>query len=59
MHMEMKVGDVYVRHSDERVWIVKKIEGNKILLESPDKMLTMTDIYGLAKSYSKVENNNR
>ncbi len=53
--MNVKVGDVFVRHSDDRVWVVKKIDGNKILLESPDKKLTMTDTYGLAKSYSKVE----
>ena len=55
--MDVKIGDVFVRHSDERVWTVKKIDGNKIVLESPDKKLTMTDTYGLAKSYSKVEAN--
>ena len=55
--MDIKVGDVFVRLSDERVWTVKKIDGNKVLLESPDNKLAMTDIYGLAKSYSKVEAN--
>jgi len=55
--MDIKVGDVYVRHSDDRVWTVKKVDGNKVLLESPDKKLTMTDVYGLAKSYSKAETN--
>ena len=53
--MDIKVGDVFVRHSDERVWTVKQIDGNKVLLESPDNKLAMTDVYGLAKSYSKVE----
>ena len=53
--MDVKAGDVFVRLSDERVWTVKKIDGNKVLLESPDKKLTMTDIYGLAKSYDRVE----
>ncbi len=54
--MDVKVGDVFVRHSDDRVWVVKKIHGNNVLLESPEK-LAMTDIYGLAKSYDKVEIN--
>ena len=53
--MDIKVGNVFVRHSDERVWTVKQIDGNKVLLESPDKKLTMTDIYGLRKNYDKVE----
>ena len=53
--MDIKVGDVFVRLSDDRVWTVKKIDGNRVLLESPDHKLAMTDIYGLAKSYSKLE----
>ena len=55
MHMDIKVGNVFVRHSDERVWTVKQIDGNKVLLESPDKKLAMTDIYGLKRNYDKVE----
>ncbi len=55
--MDVRVGDVFVRHSDDRVWVVKKIDGSNVLLESPDKKLAMTDIYGLAKSYDKVETN--
>ena len=53
--MDIKVGNVFVRHSDERVWTVKQIDGNKVLLESPDKKLAMTDIYGLKRNYDKVE----
>jgi len=53
--MDIKVGNVFVRHSDERVWTVKQIDGNKVLLESPDKKLTMTDVYGLRKNYDKAE----
>ena len=53
--MNVVVGDVFVRHSDERVWTVKKIDGNKILLESPNGKLSMTDVYGLEKSYDRVE----
>ncbi len=32
--MDIKVGDVFVRHSDKRVWTVKKIDGFKVILES-------------------------
>ena len=53
--MNVVVGDVFLRHSDERVWTVKKIDGNTILLESPDGKLSTTDVYGLQKSYDRVE----
>ena len=53
--MDAKVGDVFVRLSDDRVWVVKTVDGNEVLLESPDKKLAITDIYGLAKSYDRVE----
>jgi len=55
--MDIKVGDVFVRRSDGRVWTVKKIDGIKVVLESPDKKLTTTDIYGLKNNYDKVEPN--
>jgi len=58
MHIDIKVGDAFVRYSDETVWRIKKIDGNKLLLESPDGKLSMTDIYGLEKSYGKVEKKN-
>ena len=32
--MDIKVGDVFVRRSDERSWTVKKIDGIKVVLES-------------------------
>jgi hypothetical protein len=57
MRMDIKVGDVFVRRSDGRVWTVKKIDGIKVVLESPDKKLTTTDIYGLKNNYDKVEPN--
>jgi hypothetical protein len=53
--MDIKVGNVFVRRSDEGVWKVKKIDGHKVLLESSDQKLAMTDIYGLEKSYRKIE----
>ncbi len=60
--MDVKAGDVFVRHSDGRVWAVKKIDGIKVVLEFFDKnektaMLTVTDIYGLKNNYDKVETN--
>jgi len=35
--MDAKVGDVFVRRSDEKVWTVKSIDGIKVVLESLDK----------------------
>ena len=32
--MDIKVGDVFVRHSDEKVWTVKSVDGIKVVLES-------------------------
>jgi len=32
--VDIKVGDVFVRRSDERSWTVKKIDGIKVVLES-------------------------
>jgi hypothetical protein len=59
--MDAKVGDVFVRRSDEKVWTVKSIDGIKVVLESLDKkfkkmaVLTMTDIHGLQNNYDKVD----
>ena len=35
--MDIKVGDVFVRRSDKRMWTVKKIDGTKVVLESLDR----------------------
>ena len=40
--MDIKVGDVFVRRSDERAWTVKKIDGIKVVLESFTKNETVS-----------------
>jgi len=54
--VEVKVGDIYIRHSDGSIWRVKKMDNIKVVLESGDgTRLTLTDIFGLGKAYSKKE----
>jgi len=54
--VEVKVGDIYIRHSDRSIWRVKKIDNIMIVLESEDGIrLTLADIFGLGKAYSKKE----
>ena len=54
--MDFKIGDIYIRHSDGKLWRVKNIDNKKVVLESLDGAgLTMTDIFGLEKGYSKKE----
>jgi len=55
--MNTKVGEVFVRRSDEKVWTVKWTDGISIVLESPDNKLTMTDIHGLRYNYDKAKTN--
>jgi hypothetical protein len=56
--VEVKVGDIYIRHSDRRIWRVKKINNTMVVLESEDgTRLTLADIFGLGKAYSKKEPN--
>jgi len=54
--VEVKVGDIYIRHSDRGIWRVKKIDNIMVVLESEDgTRLTLADIFGLGKGYSKKE----
>lgn len=54
--MEIKVGDIYVRHSDGVVCRVKWIGRTAVVLESEDgNRLRLTDIFDLEKAYSKRE----
>jgi hypothetical protein len=56
--VEVKVGDIYIRHSDRTIWRVKKIDNIMVVLESEDgTRLTLADIFGLGKAYSKKEPN--
>jgi len=54
--MDFTIGEIYIRHLDGKLWRVKNIDNKKVVLESLDGVgLTMTDIFGLEKGYSKKE----
>ncbi len=54
--MEVKVGDLYIRHSDRQICKVKRIDHKMVVLELEDEArLVLTDIFGLEKAYSKRE----
>jgi hypothetical protein len=54
--MDVKLGDIYIRHSDGKIRRVKKIDNTMIVLESEDgSRLALTDIFGLEKAYRKKE----
>jgi len=52
--VDVKVGDIYIRNSDRMLYRVKAIDNTKVILESQDgSLLSITDIYGLQKAYTK------
>ncbi len=54
--MEIKVGDIYTRHSDGKSYRVKRIDYKMVVLESVDEIrLSLTDVFALQKAYSKRE----
>ncbi len=54
--MEVKIGDIYVRHSDGKICMVKRIDNTMVVLELENETrLSLTSIYGLEKGYSKKE----
>ena len=54
--MEIKVGDIYVRHSDGKSYKVKRVDYKMVVLESVDEIrLSLTDVFALQKAYSKRE----
>lgn len=55
--MEVKVGDIYIRHKDGKTCRVKRIDHTMVVLESyeDETRLSLTDIFGLEKAYSKKE----
>ena len=54
--MEIKIGDIYIRHSDGKSYRVKRIDYKMVVLESVDEVrLSLTDIFALQKAYSKRE----
>ena len=57
--VEVKVGDIYIRHKNGKSYKVKRIDNKMVVLESLEledgAQLTLTDIFGLEKGYRKVE----
>ncbi len=54
--MEIKVGDIYIRHSDGQICRVKWADQTTVVLESEDgSHLRLSTIYGLEKAYNKRE----
>jgi len=54
--VEIKVGDIYVRHSDGKSYKVKRVDYKMVVLESVDEIrLSLTDVFALQKAYSKRE----
>jgi hypothetical protein len=54
--VEVKVGDIYIRHKDGKSYRVKRIDYKMVVLELEDgSRLKLTDIFGLEKAYSKRE----
>jgi L-ascorbate metabolism protein UlaG (beta-lactamase superfamily) len=54
--VEVKVGDIYIRHSDGKICRVKWIGHTTVVLESEDgTRVRLTDIFDLEKGYSKRE----
>jgi len=52
--VKIEVGDIYIRNSDRMLYRVKAIDNIKVILESEDRsLLSITDIYGLQKAYTK------
>ncbi len=58
--MDVKIGDVYFRISDEKTYRVTKIDNTMIVLESVETgQLALTDIFGLEKAYTKKQTPNQ
>ena len=54
--MDIKVGDVYVRHSDKKSYRVKSIDNIMVVLEAVDGSgLSLADIFGIKKAYSRTD----
>ncbi len=54
--MDVKVGEIYIRNSDEQVFKVKRIDNKMIVLETENGgRLALTEVFGLEKKYTKKE----
>jgi hypothetical protein len=54
-NVEIKVGDIYIRHSNKRAYRVKKIDNKMVILQlMNERQLCLTNIFALEKRYTKV-----
>ena len=54
--MDVKVGDMYIRQKDGKIYRVKKIDNKRIVLELEDgSRQALTDIFALKIAYRKKE----
>jgi hypothetical protein len=53
--VKVKVGDVYIRHSDRQVCRVKWIDRTTVVLEFSEDGLVLTNAFALEKGYRKRE----
>jgi hypothetical protein len=54
--VEIKVGDIYIRHSDGQICRVKWIDRTTLVLESDnERHVRLTNIFALEKAYRKRE----
>jgi len=54
--MDVRIGDIYIRISDGKVYRVKTIDNKMIVLELEDGgPQALTDIFGLERAYTKKE----
>jgi len=54
--VEIKVGDIYIRHSDEQICRVEWIGHGAAVLESEDRSrLRLIDIFDLERAYTKKQ----
>ena len=54
--MDVKVGDIYIRNLDKRVYTVKKIDNKMVVLQvMNERQLCLINIFGLEKGYTKIK----
>ena len=54
--MDVKVGDIYIRNLDKRVYRVKKVDNKMVVLQvMNERQLCLINIFGLEKGYTKIK----
>jgi len=54
--MDIEVGDIYIRRSNQRAYKVKKIDNKMVVLQlMNERQLCLINIFGLEKGYTRVE----